>query len=143
MPDDVHSGPLALCFRAALTDPRTRDLPLVLETPTHGMDMDANGIWASEINVLYRMAGLQTPVRDGNGGIDVGDDGENEEAEGMKALTDEIFAVVAAAKRKNNPGSMGSSKRHRQAKGRGRQVPSTEDAAEEDEDTGGRINRST
>ncbi|KAL4068144.1 xylose isomerase-like protein [Scleroderma citrinum] len=38
--ENIGLGPLALGFHAILTDPRTRDLPLVLETPTHGTDMD-------------------------------------------------------------------------------------------------------
>lgn len=36
--------------------------------------------------------------------IDAGNDGENDESQAMKAQIDEISAVVAAAKRKNNVG---------------------------------------
>lgn len=129
--ENIGLGPLAFCFRAALTDTRTCDLPLVLETPTHGTDMDIDGVWASEISVLYRMASLQTQA--GDLGRDVenagrSDVGGSNEAEVMKALTDEMSAVVAAAKGKKNAGS---SKRSRQGKGDGKQAQSAEDVSEE------------
>ncbi|KAL4064200.1 xylose isomerase-like protein [Scleroderma yunnanense] len=116
--ENIGLGPLALGFHAILTDPRTRDLPLVLETPTHGTDMDMDGVWASEISVLYRMAGLKDEsckVDRSVDGTDMGKDRENDEAEAdvMKTLLDEMSSVVVAAKRKNDAGAKVPSKRYR------------------------------
>ncbi|KAG6329483.1 hypothetical protein ID866_9606 [Astraeus odoratus] len=105
--ENIALGPLAFAFRAALTDPRTRNLPLILETPTHGTDMDSDGVWASEIRILYQMADIPSGI---------GDVGNDEEGDGtardtvsgsandeqMKSLMEQMRNVVAAAKWKSD-----------------------------------------
>lgn len=110
----ICSGPLALAFRAALTDHRTRDLPLILETPSYGTEMDADGIWAAEIKVLYRMAhlpALSTEPGAVSGNVEGNTEGglcsrEKTEDQGMNALAEEMRATVAAVKTRGDGKSL-------------------------------------
>ncbi|KAI5997640.1 xylose isomerase-like protein [Pisolithus orientalis] len=127
--ENIGLGPLSLTFRAVLTDPRMRDLPLILETPTYGTDMGPDGVWAAEISVLYRMAEVQagttaaSTVDRVNGIVDREGDG------GMvKTLMEERPKQMGGSQAK------GKGERTRATKGRGkkvRDIEPSEDAEEE------------
>ncbi|KAI5985629.1 xylose isomerase-like protein [Pisolithus albus] len=142
--ENIGLGPLFLTFRAVLTDPRMRNLPLILETPAYGSEIDSDGVWAAEISVLYRMAEIRAGVAktagetDSNAqATDVMEQGGDEDV--VKALTEEVRAVVAAAKQKGGGGqAKRGGKRPRLAKGRGkkvRDIESGEEGAEGFEET--------
>ncbi|KAI6139529.1 xylose isomerase-like protein [Pisolithus tinctorius] len=137
--ENIGLGPLSLTFRTALTDPRMRDLPLILETPTYGTDMGPDGVWAAEISVLYRMAEVQagttvaTTVDRVNGVVD-----REGDEDVMKTLTEEVRAAVTAAKQTGSSQAKGKGKRTRATKGRGKKArdiePSEEDAESSEEE---------
>ncbi|KAI6035991.1 AP endonuclease, partial [Pisolithus microcarpus] len=118
--ENIGLGPLSLTFRAVLTDPRMRDLPLILETPSYGSEIDSDGV----LGRLYRMAEIgagvaqttveTTPNEQASGVMDQSGDEDM-----VKALTEEVRAVVAAAKQKGGGQAKGGGKRARLAKGRG------------------------
>lgn len=136
--ENIGLGPLSLTFRAVLTDPRMRDLPLILETPSYGSEIDSDGVWAAEIRVLYRMAEIgagvaqttveTTPNEQATGVMDQSGDEDM-----VKALTEEVRAVVAAAKQKGGGQAKGGGKRARLAKGRGEKVRDIESGEEDAE----------
>ncbi|KAI5983070.1 xylose isomerase-like protein [Pisolithus albus] len=141
--ENIGLGPLFLTFRAVLTDPRMRNLPLILETPAYGSEIDSDGVWAAEISVLYRMAEIPAGVAktagetDSNAqATDVMEQGGDEDV--VKALTEEVRAVVAAAKQEGGGQAKGGGKRPRLAKGRRkkvRDIESGEEGAEGFEET--------
>lgn len=62
----LHRGHLGLrTFAHILSDPRTRDIPLVLETPAYdvpsgpreSLATEGMGVWRTEVAVLNRLAG--------------------------------------------------------------------------------------
>ncbi|KAI6124770.1 AP endonuclease [Pisolithus croceorrhizus] len=133
--ENIGLGPLSLTFRAALTDPRMRNIPLILETPAHGSESDPDGVWATEIRVLYRMTEIRavatetaiettaneraTGVMDQDGDVDV-----------VRTLTEEVRAVVAAAKQRGGGQAKGGGRRAQLAKGRGKKVRDIESGEE-------------
>ncbi|KAL1677425.1 xylose isomerase-like protein [Schizophyllum commune] len=55
--ENIGQGTLGLpAFHHILTDPRTQNMPLILETPNG----DNSDVWHTEINVLNRMSGMST-----------------------------------------------------------------------------------
>ncbi|KAI6043388.1 xylose isomerase-like protein [Pisolithus marmoratus] len=122
--ENIGLGPLSLTFRAVLTDPRMRNLPLILETPTYGSEADQDGVWAAEISVLYRMAEIRAGVTETAAETitneRVTDRDEDEDV--VKALTEKVRLAVAAAKQKNGGQAKGGGKRPRAGKGRGKKA---------------------
>lgn len=114
------SGHLGLqTFHHVLTDPRTQNIPLILETPT----FDNNRIvWGAEISVLNRLSGFGSKTGDG-GDIDV------------DALMTELRSVVKSAEgRKGDGKAQTKVKKETRAgtKGKRKGNESEVDAEEED-----------
>ncbi|KAH9832888.1 AP endonuclease [Rhodofomes roseus] len=128
---NIGLGELGLAtFAHVLSDPRTRDLPLILETPAYDepgtsasrLGKEGMDVWRKEVEVLNRF---------GNGVH-----GEGEEAK-MYDWTEEIREVVQAASRKHD--AKGKSVKGVEAGGRKRKAGKRKRGAkdaEEEEDGG-------
>jgi AP endonuclease 1 len=75
-----------LAFHHILTDPRTQDLPLILETPS----FEVEEVWRKEVEVLNRIS--VQPEQEGEGR-----EGEEGARETLKSLEGELRDVVKAA----------------------------------------------
>ena len=86
-------------FARILSDPRTRNIPLCLETPVYDSASGAKnslategvGVWHTEVKVLNRVSGRMPSSGEGAG---IGEPLEDEELETCRA---EISAAVAQA----------------------------------------------
>ncbi|KAM5542445.1 hypothetical protein V8D89_003904 [Ganoderma adspersum] len=147
--ENIGLGHLGLrTFAHVLSDPRTRDIPLILETPAYdapasnsaGRDRlawEGMGVWRTEVSVLNRLSGRyssssksegQEPGIEGEGGI--------EESE-YEAWRDEIHEVVkTASKARDAKGRKVDSSGKKAKKGKRRKGGEDDDAEDEDDSCG-------
>ena len=96
-----YRGHLGLqTFLHILNDPRTQDIPLVLETPAFDVTSGANknqfkpgagwDIWQSEVAMLHRLAGSQTA--EGSEALDL-----EKCTEGLRSVVERVSALQAQA----------------------------------------------
>ena len=128
-----RSGHLGLrAFAHVLADPRTRDIPLVLETPafdagaSRGRPGEGWDVWRAEVAVLQRLAG---------GADEKGGGADGERGVDLAAWTEEIKGAVERAGKKADAESkakkVGVGKRARKGKGKAEEEQDEVDSCDE------------
>lgn len=118
--ENIGQGRLTLStFAHILTDPRTKNIPLILETPAYDVPGTDTGmiIWSKEIEVLNRFS-----------------DGETRDEQTLRDWEAEIGEIVTKASAAKDA-KQSKTKRRQEDRGGGRnRVKRTKVAANEDED---------
>ncbi|RDX47718.1 AP endonuclease [Lentinus brumalis] len=146
--ENIGLGHLGLrTFAHILSDPRTRDIPLILETPAYDVPTGSSaaarerlategmGVWRAEVSVLNRLSGRLT---DGSGEAEEAEGGRLEESEleaGRKEIAD---AVAKASKLRDAKGKKadgaGGARKTNKGKGKAKAADEEEDVDEPEED---------
>ncbi|KAI0774657.1 xylose isomerase-like protein [Trametes elegans] len=141
--ENIGLGHLGLrTFAHVLADPRTRDLPLILETPAYDVPAGSSaaardrlategmGVWRAEVSVLNRLSGRDLADEDDESGGDAANAvGGNE----MAGLREEIEgAVKAASKLRDAKGKKASGDSKAKKKGKRKKADADKDEEAED-----------
>ena len=146
----THRGHLGLrTFAYILADPRTRDIPLVLETPAYDVPSSGSSaaarerlakegmsVWRTEVSVLNRLSGRRWDVEDGKADGADGDAGVLEESE-LESCKAQIRDAVETASKLKDAKETKKQSASKGAKRNAKQKASEKDKDEDEEDNEG------